>query len=137
MKSGSFGLIAALVVLAQAAEAPAQRRVRNDPPPARVGTCAYTFVRAVTQRLEDGRTHRVIPNSGSAVEFGNGVYQVSYDQVPAVNNSRRGDHVFICLIKLPENCPPGDDRGKIYTATNLRTLESWTLPDAQHMCGGA
>jgi hypothetical protein len=25
----------------------------------------------------------------------------------------------------------------MYTTTNLRTLDSWTLPDSQHMCGGA
>jgi hypothetical protein len=91
----------------------------------------------VTQRLEDGRTHRVIPDSGSAVLFASGHYQVSYDQVPAVNRSRPGDRVYLCLVKLPEHCPPGDHRGRIYTATNLRTLESWTLPDSQHSCGGA
>ena len=38
---------------------------------------------------------------------------------------------------VPENCPPGDDRGKIYKATNLRTNESWEAPDSQHSCGGA
>jgi hypothetical protein len=42
-----------------------------------------------------------------------------------------------CLTKLPTHCPPGDQRGKWYTTTNLRTDESWTLPDAEHMCGGA
>jgi hypothetical protein len=79
----------------------------------------------------------VIADSGSAVEFANGLYQVSYDQVRAVNRSRRGDPVSICLRALPENCPRGDDRGKIYRATNLRTRQSWTLPDSEHSCGGA
>ena len=135
MRSAAIGILLALV----AAHAHAQRRpaARNDPPPTRPGTCAYTHVRQVTQRLEDGVTHRVIPDSGSAVQFANGLYQVSYDQVAAVNASRRGDAVWICLMTLPQNCPPGDDRGKLYTTTNLRTEESWTLPDAAHMCGGA
>ena len=136
MRKGIFviGLIA-LAVAAQAADA--QRRAAPRPPVLRVGTCVRTTIRAVTQRLEDGVTHRIIPGSGSAVEFANGLYQVSYDQVPAVNQSRRGDPVFVCLMSLPRNCPPGDDRGKLYTTTNLRTQESWTLPDAEHGCGGA
>jgi hypothetical protein len=125
------------LVLALPAAALAQSRARNDPPPVRPGSCAFTHVRQVTQRLEDGVTHGVIPDSGSAVQFANGLYQVSYGQVAAVNASRRGDPVWICLMKLPQNCPPGDNRGKLYTTTNLRTEESWTLPDAEHGCGGA
>ena len=130
-------LLALLALAAPPAEAQHRAAPRNDPPPTRPGTCAYTHVRQVTQRLEDGVTHRVIPDSGSAVQFANGLYQVSYDQVAAVNASRRGDAVWICLMTLPQNCPPGDDRGKLYTTTNLRTEESWTLADAQHVCGGA
>lgn len=141
MRTNSFtpiaALLAALALLAQPAAAPAQRRARNEPPPGRVGACAFTHIRAVTQRLEDGRTHRVIPDSGSAITFGNGLYQVDYGQVAAINASRRGDPVLICLVKLPVSCPPGDERGRFYTTTNLRTLESWTLPDSQHLCGGA
>jgi hypothetical protein len=130
-------LLALLALAAPPADAQRRPAPRNDPPPARPGTCAYTHVRQVTQRLEDGVTHRVIPDSGSAVTMANGVYQVSYDQVGAVNRSRRGDAVWICLMTLPRNCPPGDNRGKLYTTTNLRTEESWTLPDAEHGCGGA
>lgn len=57
--------------------------------------------------------------------------------LPAIKNSRVGDHVLNCLVFIPKDCPKGDDRGRIYTVTNLRTLESWTLPDSQHSCGGA
>lgn len=67
----------------------------------------------------------------------NGVYGESYDQVAAVNESKVGDPVFTCLVKLPRNCPVGDNRGKLYTTTNLRTEQSWTLFDAEHKCGGA
>jgi hypothetical protein len=118
--------------------ASAQRRAA--PPsaiPTRVGTCAFTHIRQVTQRLEDGVTHRVLPGSGSAVKLANGLYQVSYDQVPAVNRSRRGDPAWTCLMRLPQHCPPGDNRGKLYTTTNMRTISSWTLPDSEHSCGGA
>lgn len=131
-------ILAAAVILAlQPAEAQRRRAPRNDPPPVRPGTCAYTHIRMVSQRLEDGQTHRVIPDSGSAITFANGLYQLSYDQVPAVNQSRRGDPVYICLVRLPTHCPPGDDRGRFYTTTNLRTMDSWTLADSQHLCGGA
>lgn len=128
-------LLALLLLPVMAA---AQRRVA--PPsaiPTRVGTCAFTRIRQVTQRLEDGVTHRVMPGSGSAVTLANGLYQVSYAQVGAVNRSRRGDAVWTCLMSLPQHCPPGDNRGKIYTTTNMRTKESWTLPDSEHSCGGA
>jgi hypothetical protein len=103
----------------------------------RLGGCVRTTIKRVSQRLEDGQTHRVIPDTGSAVELNNGVYGVSYDQIAAVNDSRKGDPVYTCLVKLPRNCPAGDNRGKLYTTTNLRTDQSWTLPDAEHMCGGA
>ena len=105
--------------------------------PLRVGTCTFSLVKNVTQRLSDGSTNRAMPGSGSAIEIANGVYGVDYDQVPAVNRSRRGDRVITCLVKIPQGCPPGDNRGKLYTVTNLRTEESWTLPDASHTCGGA
>lgn len=102
-----------------------------------LGTCARTTIKQITQRLEDGRTHRMIPNSGSAVMLSNGVYGVSYDELAPVNESKAGDAVYTCLVKVPRNCPPNDHRGKLYTTTNLRTENSWTLPDAEHMCGGA
>jgi hypothetical protein len=75
--------------------------------------------------------------SGTSVFFENGGSQVSYDKISAIVSSKKGDHVLICLVFIPSNCPAGDDRGNIYTTTNLRTLESWTLPDSQHSCGGA
>lgn len=128
-------VVLALALILASGPAPAQRR--SAPQPIALGACALTRISEVTQRLEDGGTHRVIPDSGSAVSFANGHYQVSYDQVPAVNQSRRGDPVYICLVQLPRHCPPGDRRGRVYTTTNLRTLQSWTLPDSEHSCGGA
>lgn len=128
---------ASLAIIAALAATAGDAQRRPAPLQLRLGTCARTAVAEVTQRLTDGGTGRVIPDSGSAVLFANGLYQVSYDQVAPLNQSRRGDPVLICLVALPENCPPGDDRGKVYTTTNLRTYESWTLPDSAHGCGGA
>lgn len=105
--------------------------------PTRPGTCVATTISSIGTRLINGVTRRPIPGSGSAVQFANGGYQVSYDEVEAIRQSRVGDPVFFCLIWIPVGCPPGDNRGRVYTTTNRRTLESWTLPDAQHSCGGA
>ena len=127
------GLIA-LVILLVPAIAPAAPISRVLP---KLGACVRTTIKEISQRLEDRQTHRTIPNSGSAMVLNNGVYGVSYDQVAALNESKLGDPVYTCLVKLPRHCPPGDNRGKLYTTTNLRTEQSWTLPDAEHMCGGA
>jgi uncharacterized protein len=99
--------------------------------PRSVGVCSLTTVSRVGSRLEGD------PGSGSAVEEANGAMQVSYDEIAAVNASRRGDPALVCLVGLPSDCPPGDDRGKTYAAANLRTLGAWAAADAEHMCGGA
>jgi uncharacterized protein YecT (DUF1311 family) len=105
--------------------------------PTRVGACALTSVKQVTARLEDGSTGQPIPGSGSAVQESDGGYQVSYDTVPAIQASRRGDPVLVCLVSIPQGCPAGDDRGRSYAVGNLRTLGAWQASDAEHMCGGA
>ena len=99
--------------------------------PAKVGACVQTTIKQVTSRLEGA------PDSGSAIEYANGGYQVSYDVVATVAHWRKGDPIRLCLVELPKDCPPGDDRGKIYNATDLRTKQSWEAPDSEHSCGGA
>lgn len=99
--------------------------------PQNVGDCVETTITLLGPRLEGA------PESGSSVQYENGMTQVEYDVLPGVANSRVGDEVRVCLLSVPENCPPGDDRGRMYSGTNLRTGESWSAPDSQHMCGGA
>lgn len=101
-----------------------------------VPQCATTAISQIGTRLIDG-SGRNIPDSGSAISYANGGVQVSYDTVPGIAHSRVGDKVYLCFVSIPRSCPPGDDRGKMYTAKNLRTGETWTLPDSQHSCGGA
>jgi hypothetical protein len=105
--------------------------------PKRVGECVLTKVGQVETRLVNGSTNQPIPGSGSAIKFENGGYQVSYQQERPVDRSHPGDPVRMCLVSIPRGCPPGDNRGRVYRTTNLRTHGSWTLPDAEHMCGGA
>ena len=105
--------------------------------PQHIGECARTSIKSIGERLVDGQTNAPIPGSGSAVSFVNGASQVSYEQIAAVDNSRRGDPVRLCLASIPQNCPPGDNRGRKYRTANLRTHQSWLLPDSEHSCGGA
>jgi hypothetical protein len=119
--------------LVQSATPPAlvEALAPNGALPTVVGQCADTTVKEVSTRLEG------VDDSGSAISYANGGYQVSYEQVPSIEHSRAGDPVKLCLVALPDDCPAGDDRGKVYKGTNLRTGESWSLPDAEHGCGGA
>jgi len=105
-------------------------QAKADPLPTKIGACSTTTITDIGYRLDT-------PDSGSAIAYANGGGQVSYDTIPEIHRSRIGDKVKLCLISLPENCPPGDDRGKVYRATNLRTGDSWEAPDSQHSCGGA
>jgi hypothetical protein len=132
MRKFSLRAISMLPFMLICAAAPAQERL-----PTTSGTCVLTTISEISTRLVDGSTGRPVPGSDSAVNFANKGYQVSYDEEPAITRSRRGDSVYMCLMKVPTDCPPGDNRGRIYTTTNLRTLESWTLPDSEHSCGGA
>jgi uncharacterized protein len=107
--------------------------------PTHVAQCALTKIAAITTRFGDELTPPAsdMNSSGSAVGYANGGRQVSYEYVAPLAESRIGDEVLFCLVSIPKDCPPGDERGRVYSATNLRTKGSWLLPDAQHMCGGA
>lgn len=105
--------------------------------PTIAGTCVRTVVTVVGQRRSDGPSGPSIPGSGSAVNFANGGYQVSYDEIEAVNLAQVNDPVVLCLVRLPSNCPPGDERGKLYATIDLWILLFWVLPDSEHACGGA
>jgi hypothetical protein len=98
-----------------------------------LGTCYHTRVQELTNRFGGNNPS---DDSGSAILFQNGLYQVDYDVVPGIVHSRSGDRVTMCVIDLPRNCPPGDLRGVIYRTRNLRTGDEWELPDSQHGCGG-
>lgn len=101
--------------------------------PLHEGDCTTTRIDEIGGRL-NGDEHF---ETGTNVRFANGGSQVSYDKVDAIVQSRHGDVVLMCLTAIPKHCPPNDDRGRMYTATDMRTKKSWSLPDSQHRCGGA
>jgi hypothetical protein len=112
---------------------PLSATARADDLPTRIGACSETKITFIGGRLEGDANFE----TGTAVQFDNGGTQISYDREEGVATSRVGDPVRICLVSIPEGCPPGDDRGKVYATTNLRTGASWEMPDSSHMCGGA
>jgi hypothetical protein len=101
------------------------------PLPTKVGQCTTTTIALKGPRLEG------VPGSGDSVKYANGIFGISYESVPGLHSARVGDKVKLCLTSLPQDCPAGDDRGKTYKATDMRTHKSWDLPDSEHMCGGA
>lgn len=107
--------------------------------PTLVGDCTLTRVKEKGTRLQEPTADGYVdvPGSGSAVVFENGIAQVSYNTVAAVESSSAGDPVKLCLIQVPASCPAGDERGKIYSALDLKTGAQWFLPDSEHSCGGA
>lgn len=92
-----------------------------------VGVCMQTTVVAVGPRASD---------TGSVIEYANGRRQVDYNHIPAIHRSRSGDPMLLCLTEIPVGCPPGDDRGRTYKGTNLRTRGAWSVIDSEHSCGG-
>ena len=99
--------------------------------PAKEGQCTVTVIKQIGTRLEG------VADSGDMVSFANGGFQVSTGTIQGLKGSRKGDRVRLCLVTIPDECPPNDTRGKVYKATNLRTGASWEAPDSEHMCGGA
>ncbi len=57
--------------------------------------------------------------------------------MPGAVRSKVGDPVLLCVVELPQNCPPNDHRGIVYAATNQRSGDTWRAPDSEHSCGGA
>ena len=97
--------------------------------PEKVAECVETRISELGSRLKG------MPDSGSAVSYENGGYGVTQEIVVPLRRARVGDRVKLCLVSIPQDCPPGDDRGRQYRALDLRTHGRWILPDAEHMCG--
>ncbi|WP_338664372.1 hypothetical protein VQH23_04230 [Pararoseomonas sp. SCSIO 73927] len=132
---GRFGSTLPLPDWVSATEMAAGAAPESDDPPARLAACTTTRVAGIGARLEGEGPGEF--STGTSVVFANGLRQVSYSRENAVIASRPGDRVVMCLTVIPRACPPNDDRGRYYSVTNLRTRASWSLPDSQHLCGGA
>jgi uncharacterized protein len=110
---------------------------KDQPLPSAVGQCATTHIKTLTTRLGDDPLETAPPEGGSAATFTNGGGSVSYDREPGLASSKVGEPVEMCLISIPRDCPKDDDRGRVYYSLDLIAQGSWTLPDSEHLCGGA
>lgn len=120
-----------VVVVVAAALLIASVAYAGEPVPTKEGQCVATKIKDIGTRL-DG-----VADSGDAVTYTNGIYIVSYGKLTGLRGARVGDAVKLCLTNIPDDCPPGDDRGKSYKTTDRRTHKSWEAMNAEHMCGGA
>ncbi|MGY4329412.1 hypothetical protein ACVWWG_003829 [Bradyrhizobium sp. LB7.2] len=120
-------------------EPQADRKAKADLPQ-QLNECRDTVITQITDRFGKPLSLSAPKDGfdpGTRVRFENGGEQVSYEKESAIVRSKIGDQVRMCLKQIPKNCPPGDNRGRVYNTTNLRTGEAWTLSDSQHLCGGA
>lgn len=104
--------------------------------PAKPGSCVRTRIESITTRFGEPISYEN-PDQGTAVAFENGGYQVSYERGDAFADVAAGQEVVLCLMSIPRDCPPGDERGRLYYTLDLKTQTQWVLPDSQHLCGGA
>jgi hypothetical protein len=106
--------------------------------PAKVGECADTTITSITDRFgADLTPSKKGSDKGTFVRFSNSGVQVSLAKERAIVRSQVFDKVSMCLVDVPKGCPAGDNRGRVYKTTNLRTGESWSLPNDVHSCSGA
>jgi len=108
--------------------------------PPNISQCVSTVITSITDRF--GQKVSPSPSKdgfdpGTAIDFANGGHQVSYEKETAILRSKIGDQMQMCLSEIPKDCPPGDNRGRVYNTKNIRTGEAWSLADSQHVCGGA
>jgi hypothetical protein len=106
--------------------------------PGQVGECADTTITSITDRFGADLTpaeSKKGADKGTIVRFSNSGVQVSSEKERAIARSQIFDKVNMCLVAVPKDCPAGDIRGRVYKTTNLRTGESWNLPNDVRGCG--
>jgi hypothetical protein len=125
------------------------RTMKVDPPicetvvvkevfPADPECVAGTFGDDKEIRPQDGDLHSCSGGGSGGISYTNDRTQSGeYAYVPAMENSRPGDRVRLCLVSVMVGCPPGDDRGQTFTAYNFRTHGKWRKANGNHQCGGA
>jgi hypothetical protein len=106
--------------------------------PSKVGECADTTITSITDRFgADLTPAKKGSEKGTFIRFSNSGVQVSLVKERSIVRSQVFDKVNMCLVEIPKGCPAGDNRGRLYKTTNLRTGESWSLPNDIKSCSGA
>ena len=114
-------------------------------PPSRVGSCSVSFVlskrfRMVVSPGDPGYQRSSDPFGKEVIiSLTNGlsIYSGDGDDFILSANFAAGHRVQACLLALPSDCPPGDQRGKRYRFVDLQTGSRAEGNDSWHLCGGA
>lgn len=104
--------------------------------PSVLGQCVWTHIKELSTRFGEPLSNQN-EDEGTSVVYENGGYGVTYGRDYAFYNAKEGQPVVLCWVSKMYDCPKGDERGSEYYTLDTATGESWVLPDAQHMCGGA
>jgi uncharacterized protein len=110
-------------------------RGAERPLPEMPGQCARTRIDKVTTRFGEPLNFEN-RGDGIVISYENGGHQVSYSR-EGLRDIQVGHEAVICLMRIPRDCPEGDERGRMYYTLDLETFTQWTLPDSAHFCGGA
>jgi hypothetical protein len=114
-------------------------------PPKAVGSCSDSFVQSKRFRMVpspgDPDYQRTSDDFGKEVIIGLtngiGIFSGDGDDFILSNNFASGHKIKVCLESLPQNCPPGDNRGKKYSFYDYMTGARVVGYDSWHLCGGA
>jgi hypothetical protein len=109
-----------------------------DKPPTRLHECVKTKITGIHPRGWAKGAKGAGPDdyqSGTIIEYSNGVAGVSYDiEETIINTAAVGDSVSLCLVAIPDYCPPGNQLGWVYEGTDQRTGLKWALSNSAHGC---
>lgn len=95
-----------------------------------IGTCYETSIHDVD--LGSGTAVR----RGVGIVYTNGRTMLQFGDVIA-KRWLKGDHVKMCVVSVPQNCPPDSDHssaGVVYQVRNLRTGDKWKAADSDKSC---
>ncbi len=95
--------------------------------PVKVDDCVMTKVAKVGNEVKGG------VDSGSSIEYLNGVKQLSEEKIPQIDSSQVGDIVQLCLRSLPD-CKRLKSAGSFYGVNNISRGAVWTLADSIKKC---
>lgn len=117
--------------------APTEASTPEPPRPPEIAfSCRETTITAIRARLQDKDGCPDL-DSGVTIQFKSGVVLVGYEKPLTMEHQQPGDRVQVCLVAVPHDCPPGDDRGKTYRVFDYASKEAYVMIDSDHMCGGA
>lgn len=115
--------------------------------PQKLKTCTDLVIDEKTTRFEGATPGEAGGEAFVVMQHHIGFFVLSVGGLSANDNAdkymyntkdfAKGDKVKVCLTGVPNDCPPGDDRGKDYSITNYKNGKAFSGTPDWHSCGGA